>query len=413
LVPALGWLALRHRHVQAAPTEADAAWNHLVAFEALRRSKVDFAKLATWDRMSGPDPYVVRRLPDSAQLVGILRGSDAVVVLDRSLREVQRLAAPAGPVALAVADDGMVFVAGELSTTLARYLWKDGVLVPAGTWELEGVRAIRDIATGPGGFVYAVEEHEGRLLALRIERAKGADRPILFYQIKVGNGPIRLERVGNVLIADCLLDHALVVLKLEPSGALGADPPIRIVHDGPIWSFAARPLGADGNTLLIAAGGVEDHPLDRTIGAFGYIDSFLYLYRVDVFRGSATREAAINLSELGVVTPKAIALETSPAVIVTATGYASDRLIRLEFEPDRSRAPRLNTAAFVPGAASVATLADGELAFADPLLDAWVRQPLRRASNDEGQETDVVSVPAREPEATRKSASAKRFSSPR
>src|SRR5262249_19120777 len=137
--------------------------------------------------------------------------------------------------------------------------------------------------------------------------------------------------------------------KLEPSGALAEDSPLRIVHDGPIWSFAARPLGADGNTLLIAAGGVEDHPLDRTIGAFGYIDSFLFLYRVDMLRRETTREAAINLSELGVVTPKAITLETSPSVIVIATGYGSDKLVRLEFEPDRSRAPKVSTAAFVPG----------------------------------------------------------------
>jgi len=398
LAPALLWWALRHRQVQAAPTEADAAYDRLIAFEALRRNGADFARLPTWDRMSGPDPYVVRRLPDSDELVGVLRGSDAVVVLDRSLREIQRLAAPERPVALTVADDGTVFVAGELSTTpLARYRWKDGVLVAAGRWELDGVRAIRDIATGPGGFVYLVEEHEGRLMAFRFEHAEGADRPILRHQVKVGNGPIRLERVGNLLIADCLLDHALVFWKLEPSGALGAEPPIRIVHDGPIWSFAARPLGADGN-ILIAAGGAEDHPLDRTIGAFGYIDSFLYLYRVDVHRGEATREAAINLSELGVITPKAITLETSPAVTVIATGYGSDKLVRLEFEPDRSRTPKVSTAAFVPGAASVATLADGDLAFADPLLDAWVRQPLRRASNDERRsQMDVVSVFAPEP----------------
>src|SRR5262249_28936597 len=145
-------------------------------------------------------------------------------------------------------------------------------------------------------------------------------------------------------------------------------------------------------------GGVEDHPLDRTIGAFGYIDSFLFLYRVDMLRRATTREAAINLSELGVVTPKAITLETSPSVTVIATGYGSDKLVRLDFESDRSRAPKVSTAPFVPGANSVATLADGALAFGDPLLDAWVRQPLGRASNDEGRsQTDVVPVFAREP----------------
>jgi hypothetical protein len=174
--PLLGGFVSCHRHVEAARSEMDAAWDRLAAFDEARRTKTDFAKLATWDRLSGPDPYAIRALPGAAAFAGVLRGSDALVVVNTSLREVQRLEAPRGAVGLAVSEDGTVFVAGELATALARYRWKDGVLTPSGTFELDGVRAIRDVATGPNGWTYVVEEERGRLHAFRIERAKGVER---------------------------------------------------------------------------------------------------------------------------------------------------------------------------------------------------------------------------------------------
>src|SRR5690348_16186080 len=71
--------------------EAD---KQLHAVDEAARAKADFANPLTWDRASGPDPYAVKEIARSGFLVGILRGSDAIVVLDRSLREVQRLPAP-------------------------------------------------------------------------------------------------------------------------------------------------------------------------------------------------------------------------------------------------------------------------------------------------------------------------------
>ena len=60
---------------------------------------------------------------------------------------------------------------------------------------------------------------------------------------KVGQGPIRIERVGDRLIVDCLLDHTLVILRLAADGSPKNEEPRRIVHDGPIWSFVARETG--------------------------------------------------------------------------------------------------------------------------------------------------------------------------
>src|SRR3954471_18599260 len=91
LGPLVAWFIFRHRHVQAAPSAAEIAWDRLIAFDAERRDKVDFAKVATWDQKSGPDPYVIRAVPGSPRLVGILHGGNALVVLDASMHELQRL----------------------------------------------------------------------------------------------------------------------------------------------------------------------------------------------------------------------------------------------------------------------------------------------------------------------------------
>jgi hypothetical protein len=360
--------APRRKQVEAAPSEADLASERLRAFETERHRATDFTKLAGWNESSGPDPYIVRFDPAHNRAVGILRGENALVVLDRSLREIQRLPVPASPTALAVADDG-VAVAGELSPLVARFGWKDGTLVPDRVVDLGDVRAIRGLTIGPGGWLYVVEEHSGSLISIQVgERAKKKNAGAR-SEAHICTGPVSLERAGDRLIANCVLDHALVLQKLDPSGAVSSEPPIRIVHDGPMWSFAARPLPGG---LLVAAGGVEDHPLDRTVGAFGYVDSFLYLYRVDFEKKTAFRLAMINLSELGVVTPKALALQASPGAEVTVAGYGSDLIAQLKFQEDLSAPPAISLHHLVPGASSVATLDDGSLAFADPLLDAWV-----------------------------------------
>ena len=90
----------------------------------------------------------------------------------------------------------------------------------------------------------------------------------------------------------------------------------------------------DGDGLLLALGGVEDHPLDRTQGSFGFVDSFVTLYRVA--GGIATKLAEINTSALGVVTPKALELSRRGAspdgVALTVAAYGSDRMATLRID---------------------------------------------------------------------------------
>jgi hypothetical protein len=375
----LGWAAISHRNPTAAlAREADQASQRLAAFEALRRSVADFAELPTWDRLSGADPYLIARLPGSTNLVGVLRGADALVLMDEELAELRRIAAPRSPTALAVGDDGSVYVAGELSTRVGRFRVAHGTLVPTGSFGVAGLVAIRGLSAGPEGWLYLVEEHRGHLVGFKLPQGSDAPAPGLDageveltprFDVTVGNGPIRIERIGDRLVVDCLLDHALVIHKLEPSGALAPEPPIRIVHDGPIWSFAAK--AAPGG-MVLAAAGVEDHPLDRTIGAFGFVDSFLYVYQIDFARRKAVREGAINLSELGVVTPKAVAWASDSSDVVVS-GYGADQLVRIAWSADPRDAPaRVSAESIVPGTHAVIELPGGIFAFADPLLDAWV-----------------------------------------
>jgi hypothetical protein len=346
----------------------------LRAFDASRRTGADFAHLPTWDRLSGPEPYAIARVPGSPRLVGILRGDDALVVLDDAMREVQRVSAPSAPVALAVAEDGAVVVAGELASSLTRFVWQHGSLEREGTWLLDDIRGIRGIAAGPSGWVYVAEEHGGRLIALRLDR-RASDRamsdvddwPAARREMGICRGPIRALRIADRVIADCVLDHALLIHRLEPSGAPSAERPIAIRHDGPIWGFDAV---ATEDGVMIAAGGVENHPLDRTIGAFGYVDSFLFLYRLAPSSDAALLDSAVNLSELGVVTPKAVALRERP-LRITVAGYGSDKLVELSFAQGAGR-PTALARDFVPGANAVAPLDDGRFVFANPLLDAWI-----------------------------------------
>ena len=346
------------------------AGERLRRFDAERRLGADFARLPTWDRMSGPDPYAIAALPATNLVVGILRGEDALVALDRSMHEVARVAAPSGAVTLTVAADGAVLVAGELAPAIARFVWKDGSLEPAGTFQLDGRSAIRAIAAGTSDWIYVAEELEGHVLAFRIERTGSSGRLFARREMGACRGPIRAERVRDRLIVDCLLDHQLVVYRLHASGEPRAEPPVVIRHDGPIWCFDAA---ASEHGLVVVAGGVEDHPLDRTIGAFGYVDSFLFLYELDDAADTAVRKAAVDLSEIGVVTPKAVALEAKP-LSVTVSGYGSDTIARLTFADDASSFA-VRTETFVPGTSATVRLADGDLAFANPLLDAWIVAP--------------------------------------
>jgi hypothetical protein len=356
----------------------------LRAFEAERRAKADFARMPASDKVMGADPYAIRRLPGASaggavsgadQFVSIARGDDAVILLDGSLRELSRAAAPSSPTGLAVTEAGEVFVSGELSPVVTRYRIKGGAIEPAGTIELGDLRAIRDVAAGPsGGVLYLVEEHRGNLVTLTLGDPEGSSPRLSFQRedAQVCGAASRVARAGSYVIVDCILDHELIARPLDAKGTPLEAGEARIKHDGPIWSFDAIPSG-DG--LLIAAGGVEDHPLDRTEGSFGFIDSFVFLYRTSGkdTKGTAVRLAEVNVSSLGVITPKAIRLsEREGRVTVEVTGYGGDRRATLVWRGDLRGDPEVSTSELYPGTTSIAEGPGGSRVYSNTLLDAWI-----------------------------------------
>ncbi|MCG8423717.1 MAG: hypothetical protein MJE77_37945 [Proteobacteria bacterium] len=354
----------------------------LRSYENRQRASVDFARLAPGDRVTGSNPFDIVRVPASAtseeRFVGILRGADAVVLLDATGTELARLGAPRSPTGLAMAPDGEVYVSGEDSATVARYR-ANRSLERTGEVTLPGALAIVDIALGPEGILYAVEEFDGRILA-----RSGRD----VHEVDRCGGPLRVVREGDYLVVDCLLDRAIVVYPVDRRGMPASSPIARIQHDGPIWAIAA---GTVASGLIIAAAGVEDHPLDRSDGSFGYIDSFVYMYEVDRKSGQVERWAAVNVAEHGLVTPKWLALTVSRAghdspangaISVDVAGYGSGRRLALTFASRDAEVAVAGTD-LPPGTAALARGEAGVVA-ANPLLDAWVAK--------RGDTTRVVSV---------------------
>jgi cytochrome c peroxidase len=339
----------------------------LAQFDEQRRRATDFASLPPANLTHGAEPYALARL-DARHLVGVLRGASALVVLDNELRELGRTPVPGSVVSVAVGADGECWAGGETSAELSHYRLVGERLTRIESRKIPGIFGIRALTVGPSGVLYALDVHDGRLLTLR-PRAERGEREWLSESRVVGHGPLSLARVGALLIVDLLLDHALVVYRLGSRGEV-LDERARIVHDGPIWGFDAAPSG-EGD-LLLSATGVEDHPLDRSDGAFGYIDSFAFQYLLPK-AGSARQLWSANVSELGVVTPKAPVLRVDGThARLFVPGYGSDHAVDFAFESTETAAPRATLMPLMPGISAAVLIAPGLLGFADPLLDAWL-----------------------------------------
>lgn len=359
------------------PAARDQVLERLRRFEEHARRAVDVRTQPPSHQATGPDPVAVACLLHAPLCVGLLGGRDAAVVLDQALREVARLDAPRSPSGIAVTPAGDVLASGALGGDVWRYRLRDGRLERAGGVPLAGLRAVRAIASGPEGVLYVAEEEEHRLVTLALDPPTGEPPgALLAVAPRLGLAPRGLLRTAHHLLARFVLSHDVVVLPVDARGLPRADAAVRVTHDGPVWAMDA--VERDGG-LVIALGGVEDHPLDRRQGSFGHVDSYVFVYRVDPSARSARRLAAVNVSKLGVVTPKVVQLETSARdVVVRVAGYGDATAAELRWDDPRPTRkgrwpePQVATRPLVPGVAAAATLPGGGRLLADPLLDAWV-----------------------------------------
>ncbi len=186
--------------------------------------------------------------------------------------------------------------------------------------------------------------------------------------LRVPVQPHQVVATSSHVVVVSAVSHTLTIVPWSVSGPSGNVVELR--HDGPFFGAAAHLL-ADGSTLL-AAGGVEDHPLDRTGGSFGYIDSFLWAYRL---RGAEVDVLSThNLSELGVITPKAILIEPSAdGARITTSGFGSGAGAMLSItDPASEGSVGITPFTSAPGVTALVRTSSGQLLACSSLLDAVV-----------------------------------------
>jgi hypothetical protein len=340
------------------------------------RARTDFATVPPSSRSFGANPYALVALPASARArpsepaaayAALLRGDSRVVLLDARLSELGSAKTALSPVALTVAPGGDgVLVVSPYEAAIQRYHVESGSLDASSALPLPTDAQLRALAADER-VVVAADFTGDRWFAAPAASLAVRRGERVFHAEPTCRGPFRVALTRGWLGVACLFDRAIALHRRDARGLPGPET-ARIQHDGPIWGFS---LLEDAGALLVGAGGVEDRPLERRDKVFGYVDSFAYVYRVAA-NAAVTRALALNVSELGVVTPKVARLERRAGKLwFTLLGYGSDRWVELALEEGAPGAPRSVVHAGVPGCAD-ASFAGARPFCANPLFDAWV-----------------------------------------
>lgn len=329
----------------------------LRAQETAWRRRVDFRRPPDARPILGPDPVGIEPI-DAERLVLLAAQPGELLLLDRAGRAVSRVAALDGARALAVAG-ATVFVGSPASRDVLVFEVEAGTLTRRPSRDVKNVAPIgaRSLAVR-GPCLYAADE-EASVLGV----ACGDER----RSIDVPRGPVQVLIEGDHLVVTSVLGHRVSVFDLDAAGL----PRLAttLVNDGPLFTAAASVDGRTGDVWIVSAG-VEDHPLDRRGGSFGYVDSFVY---ADVVSGATSRRiGAWNVGALGVVTPKAIAVERDGASLrARVVGYGSNQGAEIVIPTD---APSNATLLAFPSSVGITALRPwaGRWAGASSLLDGFV-----------------------------------------
>jgi hypothetical protein len=334
----------------------------------------------------GPDPYRIRYIPTLDRYIILMRNSSNVVLCARDLKVLDSLPTSRSPTSSALAGRDTLFVAGELSSEIQGYEITPNGLKKSSTIKLDGVASVRDLVFDEKyNSLFLLDDFDRRLIQLRLEPGWRRSQKIPFRKesFPLGAGPWQVLLIKDHLIINQLLEHELLLLPLE-EGNPDFKNASRIRQNGPFWSMAAT---LQNDRLLIAAGGVENRPFDRSVGEFGWIDSFLYIfdlkrYQDGHFRWSAQDRANpvrfrnVNLSELSIITPKALLFtqDENARLMLWVTGFGGEKLARFEIKGTRPRldgswemVPGISDFVIQPGPLSPSGL------FISSLLDCAIR----------------------------------------
>jgi hypothetical protein len=362
---------------------------NLLEFEReLRREKTRAeaeGELPPVGRRFGSDPYRVRRVAGHDRYLVLLRGASEVLLCDSALRVIDRAPAPRSPVGWDLDPDGNLFVCGDLSGSVHAYRVNGESVEPRYRLDVPGAVAFRDVVWLPEHrALFLLDPPNRRLVRVGLEsradngrrvprgtakpsgkepkRGKGtpAEYRAPVFRVEtapLGPGPLEMVHRADHLVVNLHLDHTLLIVPLE-SGRPDFSRSSAIRNDGPFWSIAAEKRRG---RLTIAAGGIENRPLNRLNGEFGWVDSFLYLFTLDCdetgayrwsesHRTDPSRFAAFNLSEIGVVMPKALAFTRGASAdnaALWASGFGGERMAR--FRVENGRPALLKTVRVPPG----------------------------------------------------------------
>lgn len=325
--------------------------------EAQRRSTTDWRHPPDARRgRLGADPVAIEPLQQG--YLALVRNTPRLLLLapDFTLRAEVTVSEDAS--ALAVRGD-TVLVGSSASPDLLAY--DPASLQRLPTSDLTGLtrHGIRGISSA-GRCVYAIDEAASELGWRCGSGATG--------RLTTPRSPIALTATAHYLAVACTLGHALWVVPLGADGAPSAGRALTLRNDGPFFGVDAREDDDHQSGVVVAATHIEDHPLDRTHGSFGHVDSFLSLYRISSAAPggalSSQRLASIDVSEHGVVTPKAIVVD---AHRVRATGFGSEHGVSIDLD-DLAVTPF----EAVPGVTDWRAAPNGELVGASVLLDGFV-----------------------------------------
>src|SRR5690606_8949570 len=138
----------------------------------------------------GADPYRIHPLADG-RFVGLLAGAGRLVLLDAEGREQAHIDVTPRSSGLAVDSERReVAVVSERAARILRYRVGESGFEGLEPVALDEARALRDVAYGPGGTLYAADEWTDRLLV--VQDANVTSQPLCA-------GPFELERVEGWL----------------------------------------------------------------------------------------------------------------------------------------------------------------------------------------------------------------------